>query len=590
MTLAPNWKLLIPAAGWRNAVTRETIRADLLAGLTNASIVLPQGVAFATIAGLPPVYGLYTAMITPIVAALWGSSMVMVSGPTTAISAVVFSTLAGIVEPNTAEFVQLALVLCFMVGVIQFILGFAGLGRLVAFVSHSVMIGFTAAAAVLIAVSQLAPALGIVVERGGSVIERLFRAIEGSDEANIYALGIALTAFLFAVLARWIAPRSPTFLIGLVAAGLLSYYLDGVSHGVVMVGELPSLTPSFKPPSASLEMIGRVTEGAFAIALIGLLEAVSIGRAFAHRTNTRFDANQEIVGQGLSNMVGSMFQSYPGSGSFTRSGINYESGAKTPMSAIFAAIFLLIILMMFGPLVSHIPIPALAGLIMLVAWKLISFREIFSIARTSGTETAIIAATFLAGTLVELDFAIYVGVILSLMIFLSKTSRPNLVISAPDENGVFRDPNLYNLRECPQAVFVRLDGALYFGSVEAIERGFRRIERSRPEQKRMVLVLKGVGDMDLSGAAVIIDEAKRRRAQGGELYIVTRYEPLIKRLRRLNVIAEIGENHLLASKGEAIRVLMNEVTDSICAKCDARIFRECASRPNDLIAKVEAAQ
>lgn len=589
MSLAPNWSLLMPAA-WRGSVTRETVRADLIAGLTNASIVLPQGVAFATIAGLPPIYGLYTAMITPVVAALWGSSMVMVSGPTTAISAVVFSTLAGLSVPGSVEFIQLALLLTLMVGVIQFLLGFAGLGRLVAFVSHSVMLGFTAAAAVLIGASQIAPAMGVAIERGGSVVERLYRTVEAADDVNMLAVAVAATAFFVTILARKLMPRSPTFLIGLTAAGLLAWYMDAEKAGVTMVGDLPSIIPVFAPPNMSVETLGLVTEGAFAIALIGLLEAVSIGRAFAYRTNTRFDANREIVGQGLSNIVGSMFQAYPGSGSFTRSGINYESGAKTPMSAIFAAVFLFVILLLFAPLVAHIPIPGLAGLILLVAWKLISFKEIWEIARASGTEMSIIAATFLAGVMVELDFAIYVGVILSLMIFLSKTSRPNLVISAPDENGIFRDPNLYTLRECPQALFIRIDGPLYFGSVEAIERGFRKVERSRPLQKHMVLVLKGVGDVDLAGAHALIDEAKRRKKRGGSLYIVTRYEPLIKRLKRLHVFEVIGEDHLVASKGEAIGKLMVGLDDDICATCTARIFRECAGKPNVSVQKVEAAE
>jgi len=589
VSLAPNWSLLIPAH-WRGTITRETVQADLIAGLTNASIVLPQAVAFATIAGLPPIYGLYTAMITPIVAALWGSSMVMVSGPTTAISAVVFSTLAGLSVPGSVEFIQLALLLTLMVGVIQFLLGFAGLGRLVAFVSHSVMLGFTAAAAVLIGVSQLAPAMGVAVERGGSVIERIIRTVEAADNVNLLAVAVAATAFLVTMLARWIAPRSPTFLIGLVAASGLAWYMDAARQGVAMVGDLPSIIPVFAPPTMSAHSFGLVTEGAFAIALIGLLEAVSIGRAFAYRTNTRFDANREIVGQGLSNIVGSLFQAYPGSGSFTRSGINYESGAKTPMSAIFAAIFLFFILLMFAPLVAHIPIPGLAGLILLVAYKLISFKEIWEIARTSGTELTIIFATFLAGVMVELDFAIYVGVILSLMIFLSKTSRPNLVISAPDENGIFRDPNLYTLRECPQAVFIRIDGPLYFGSVESIERGFRKIERARPLQQHLVLVLKGVGDCDLAGAHALIDEAKRRKKRGGALYIVTRYEPMIQRLRRLHVFQEIGEDHLLASKGDAIDTLMSELDRDICATCTARIFRECAGMPNAQVQKVDAAE
>lgn len=574
------WQALIPARRWWSSVTKETLRADGFAGFTNATIVLPQAVAFATIAGLPPEYGLYTAMITPIIAALFGSSMVMISGPTTAISAVVFSTISGIHVPGSDGFIQMALLLTVLVGLIQFALGFAGIGRLVAFVSHSVMLGFTAAAAVLIAVSQIADALGVSVERGGSVFQRIARIYEAIGTAHWQSMLIAATALIVAVVSKMVWKRGPNFVVGLAAAALLAYFLKAEAEGVRMVGALPSVIPSFSPPPFDLGAIAIATEGAFAIALIGLLEAISIGRAFAFKSGGRFDADQEIVGQGLSNMVGGLFQAYPGSGSFTRSGVNYEAGAQTPMSAIFSSIFLLLLLLLLSPLVASIPIPALAGIILLVAYKLISFKEISAIVRTSRAEMAIISATFLAGIIVKLEFAIYVGVILSLLIFLSKSARPTLAISAPDQDGVFRNAQVFGLPECPQLVFARLDGALYFGSVEAIERALRRIERERPDQKHLLFVLKGVGDIDLSGGQLIIEEAKRRRRRGGALYIVARYPPLVEQLKRFGVVDGIGgEENLFANKGDAVRLVLERLNGPPCAACTKRIYRECALRP-----------
>lgn len=575
----PNLSMLRPAASWRGDVTRESVRADLIAGFTNATIVLPQGVAFAAIAGLPPEYGLYTAMITPIIAALFGSSMVMISGPTTAISALVFGALSGAFEPGSPIYIQHVLLLTVLVGLIQLALGLASLGRLVAFVSHSVMLGFTAAAAVLIAASQLGDALGVVVERGGSVLERVWRAVEAAPDSNWRALLIAATALALAVGVRQISVRLPNFIIALVGAGLVSWLLGAQDHGVYTVGALPSITPSFSPPPVNLGTLAITAEAAFAIALIGLLEAISIGRAFAYRTRKPFDANQEIVGQGLSNVVGGFFQAYPGSGSFTRSGLNFEAGAKTPMSAIFSSVFLLGLLLAMAPLVAHIPIPALAGIILLVAFKLVHFREIIGLFRTDRNETAIFAATFLGGVLVGLEFAIYVGVILSLLIFLNKTARPHLAISAPDADGVFHNAQVYGLAECPQAVFARLDGPLYFGSVEAVERAFREIERQRPGQTHMVLVLKGVGDIDLAGATAIVDEHLRRQRRGGALYIVARYPPLVKRLEKLKVVKAIGRDRLFANKSEAIAGVASLLNDGVCATCQARIFRECARKP-----------
>ena len=574
------WHALIPARRWGRSVTKDTLRADLIAGFTNATIVLPQAVAFATIAGLPPEYGLYTAMITPIIAALFGSSMVMISGPTTAISAVVFSTVSGLHVPGSAEFIQMVLLLTLLVGLIQFALGFAGIGRLVAFVSHSVMLGFTAAAAVLIAASQLSDALGVTVERGGSVFTRIIRTFDVIETASWRAIVIAATALVIAAGVKYYWKRGPNFIIGLAAASILAYFLGAASNGVKMVGELPSVIPSFQPPEIELQTLAISIEGAFAIALIGLLEAISIGRAFAFKSGGRFDADQEIVGQGMSNIVGSFFQAYPGSGSFTRSGVNFEAGAQTPLSAIAASLFLFLILLMFAPLMAYIPIPALAGIILLVAYKLISFEEISTITKSSRAELAIILATFAAGLLVKLEFAIYVGVILSLLIFLSKSSRPTLAISAPDKDGVFRNAQVYGIAECPQAVFARLDGALYFGSVEAIERAFRQIERKNPLQKHMVLILKGVGDIDMPGGMCIVEEARRRRRRGGGLYIVARYPPLLGQLKKLGVTDGIGgEQMLFANKGDAVAGVLDRLDGPPCATCEKRIFMECALRP-----------
>jgi SulP family sulfate permease len=339
------------------------------------------------------------------------------------------------------------------------------------------------------------------------------------------------------------------------------------------------MVPAATLPDVTLAQAGAAAEVAFAIALIGLLEAISIGRAFAQRARTRFDADQEIVGQGLSNVVGGLFQAYPGSGSFTRSGLNAEAGARTPMAAVFSSAFLLAILLMFASVVAHIPVPALAGVILYVAWKLIAFREIAQIMRVSRAERAIIVATLLAGLLVRLEFAIYVGVILSLLIFLSRTSRPTLAISAPDSDGVFRNAQVYAIPECPQIVFTRLDGPLYFGSVEAVERAFRQIERQRPGQMHLVLVLKGVGDIDLPGGDALIEEARRRRARGGGMYIVARYPPLLARLRRLGVVERIGEENFFARKGDAVAGVVARLEASSCTACTVRIFRECAGRP-----------
>ena len=387
---------IFPFLLWWPRVNGKSLKADIMAGLTGAVIVLPQGVAFAMIAGLPPIYGLYTAMVTPVIAALFGSSWHLISGPTTAISLVVFATLTSYAEPNTPEFVQLALTLTFLAGVYQFVLGLIRMGTLVNFVSHTVIIGFTAGAAVLIATSQMKHLLGITLPKGGEFLHTWEFVFVQMGETNVYALGIGLATLVAAIAFRYFLPKWPYMLFAMVLGSILSIVIQGESHGVILVGELSAGLPPFAVPDLSGNTIRLLAGDAFAIALLGLIEAVAIARAIAVHTHQRIDGNQEFIGQGLSNLVGSFFSSYAGSGSFTRSGINHQAGAQTPLAAIFAAIFLALILLLVAPYAAYLPIPCMAGIILYVAYKLIDFHHIRDIFRSSRSETAILLVTFLA--------------------------------------------------------------------------------------------------------------------------------------------------------------------------------------------------
>jgi len=472
-----------------------------------------------------------------------------------------------------------------MVGVIQLIAGLARLGGLISFVSHSVMTAFTAAAALLIGVSQLAGALGVTVERGGNAIERVFRVIEASASINSAAVAIAGTTLLTAILVARYVPRLPGLLLGLIFGSLLGWVLGAADQGVAMVGALPSAIPDFTSPHFSARDISALAPGAAAIALVGLLEAISIGRAFAVRRKEKFNANQEMIGQGMSNVVGGFFQCYAGSGSFTRSGVNAASGAVTPLSGVFASAFLILILLLIAPLVAHVPVPAMAGAILFVAWRLIDMKELHHVVTTSRSETVILALTLLAGLLIELDFAIYVGVIASFAVFIYQTSHPDLIISTPivtaSGRRKFRNAELHKLPECPQIVTIRLEGPLYFGSVEHVEAAFRRVERERPDQRFLIFYLKGNGKLDLAGADLLIDEIRKLRARGGVFHIVALFEPMIADLRRFHVIEEIGEEHLHISKGEALAAAVQDLNLEICANCTKRVFLECEGLPNN---------
>ncbi|WP_323772523.1 SulP family inorganic anion transporter [Antarctobacter sp.] len=567
---------------WFAVVSKATLRDDALAGLTNAAIVLPQGVAFAVIAGLPPEYGLFTALITPVIAAMWGSSMVMVSGPTTAISAVMFAALSQLAPPGTPVYVQFALTLTIVAGLFQLLAGVFRLGGVISFISHSVMVGFTAAAALLIGASQLSGALGISVESGGGVIERIARVVERWEAVNPLAVIIAGVTLLTIILVQRVSRRLPSYLVALIVGAGISDFLDARSAGVAMFERLPSIVPAFSVPQVTLADISALMPAAMSVAFVGLLEAISIGRSFAMRRQERYDSNQEIIGQGLSNVVAGFFQAYAGSGSFTRSALNVESGARTPISAIFAALFLFVLLFLFAPFVDRIPKPAMAGIIIYVAWRLISFDEIRHILHGSRSETLILGLTFLAGVTTELENAIFVGVITSLLVFLHGSARPHLAAISPilyNGRRLLRGVEAHDLEQCPQISVLRLEGPLFFGSVDHVEGEFRRFETLYPGRRLKVLALKGLGKIDLSGVDLLAAEILRTRKAGGEYHIVIAYKETVLALRRMNLFAVLDKSWMHPNKAEAIGAVMEHVDPQVCATCRIRAFVECGSKP-----------
>lgn len=576
---------LLPFMQWKHMVDRNSTKADLVAGLTGALIVLPQGVAFATIAGMPPEYGLYAAMLPAIIAALFGSSWHLVSGPTTAISIAVFAAISPLAEPGSPEFINLVLTLTMLVGVFQLILGFARMGVLVNFISHTVVIGFTAGAAILIAASQVKNFFGIPIPRGAhfhEVINQLFQQI---GDINPYVTLVAAVTLVSGILAKRFIPKLPYMIVAMVAGSLVAYVINlelGAEHtGIRTVGALASHLPPFSLPDFSYDAIHQVLFPALVVTMLALTEAVSISRAIAVKSEQRIDGNQEFIGQGLSNVVGAFFSSYASCGSFNRSGVNYAAGAQTPLATVFASVFLVFILLLVAPLASYLPTAAMAGILFLVAWGLIDFHHIFSIVRTSKAETVVLFVT-LFGTLIDLEKGIFFGILLSLSLYLYRVSRPTMVPSVPaPQEGAYHFVDAKGKPECPQIRIVRINGSIFFGAVDYVRSGLMQIDEDNPRHKTVLILATGINFVDVAGAEMLEQEARRRRNLGGGLFFYRANEGIYKFLRKADKLDDIGAGGFFPAMSNWIVPIYSTLDPEICRNCKARIFSECHDKlPN----------
>lgn len=410
----------LPFMRWA-PVWREpgVLRADLLAGLTGAVVVLPQGVAFATLAGLPPQYGLYAAMLPCMVAALFGSSRLMVTGPANAISLTTIALVAPLAVVGSPEYISLVLTLSFLVGAMQLLLGLARVGAVVERVPHSVVVGFTAGAGVLIIVNQLPGALGLQLPRASSVWMQLQGVARSLGQTLLPALLAAALTAAVALLARPFNRWAPAMLVAVLAGTLgvkLMAWLMPAWPALATLQALPGPLPPLSWPDLSLDIVRSLFGATLVMTLLALTEATAVAKAVARRYHDTLDGNREFVGQGLANLAGSFFSSMPASGSFNRSGVNVDAGARTPLAAASAAVFLVLILALVAPLARHLPLAVMAGLLFVVAWGLIDTHELRRLWREEPLERLPLAVTLTGTVTLSLEWAILLGITSALLV------------------------------------------------------------------------------------------------------------------------------------------------------------------------------
>jgi len=569
---------LQPLRLWRT-YDRRNLRPDLIAGLTVAVVLLPQAIAYALIAELPPQTGLYTAILAAVVGALWGASHHLQTGPTNAISLLVLSTLVSSAAPGAPEYLLLAGLIAVMVGVFQLFMGLARLGMLVNFVSHSVIVGFSSGAGVLIGIKQLRYLLGVEVE-GHNLLETIHSLFIHLPDRHPPTVVLGLGVILLIALLKRFAPKWPGTLIAMVVAAIIVWALELDQKGVAVIGALPGgLPPLARLPLFDLDLLSELSAGALAIAAIGLVEAMSIARSIASQTGQRLDSNQEFVGQGLANIAAGFFSGYPCSGSFTRSAVNYKSGAQTSFASVFSGVFVLIGMVALAPIAAYVPRAALAGVLIVIAYGMIDRQEIGRIWQGARADALIMLVTFWGTLFLHLEFAVLTGIMLSFAVYIMKTSVPQVVPVLPDRH--FKHFAYQPEKpSCPQVGVIDILGDLYFGAVSHVEHAIGQLMAAHPDQRFLILRMRSVNQCDFSGIHALESIVRAYRERGGDAFLVRVNAPVLALMKTTNFYSYLGPDHFL-SEDEAVTHVFYKILDpAVCIyECEIRAFRECQNLP-----------
>ncbi|SIT65930.1 sulfate permease, SulP family [Ectothiorhodosinus mongolicus] len=652
---------LLPFLRWQRP-SAEILKADFSAGLAVALVLVPQSMAYAQLAGLPPVYGLYASLLPVIVAALWGSSNQLATGPVAVVSLLTAAALIPLTTPGSAEYIALAILLAFMVGIIQLTMGVLRMGALVSFISHPVIVGFTNAAALIIGLSQLNKLLGIPIDTSGHFMLGLIGMLMDIAQIHWLTLAFGLGAIaLMAGLKRYL-PKWPGVLVAVVVATLISaligfenkteidiskvepapvqeqmltladlkremarldnqireaagrmddatallkaelayrqllwqderdtlaaeagpllrelrqlrfvldetvggFVVDDAGHwryggmvedrvtmnaGGKVIGSIPAGLPELRLPEMSTSKILALMSAAFVIALVGFTEAIAIARAIAGRTGQRLDPNQELIGQGLGNLVGSVTQAYPVSGSFSRSAVNLNAGARTGLSSVFTAVLILLVLLFMTSWFYHLPEAVLAAVIMMAVAGLINFKAIQHAWTASRHDGIAAVVTFVATLAVapNLDIGILIGVGVAIALFLYRTMRPRVSELARHSDGTLREAQRYGLTTDDEIGLLRFDRSLYFANAPYFEDAVLEQAARHPNAKYLIIVTKGINEIDASGEEVIRSLVARLKARGVTLVFAGLKAQVLEVMERTHLVDVIGRENIYRS-------------------------------------------
>lgn len=544
--LKPDWRLLWPPlAAEIRGYSREKLKADALAAATVAMVSIPQAMGFALLAGLPPQMVLGSVVVGAFVAALFFSSRTVVFGPTNSLSlllASTFITLGG----SALGPAEMAVLLALLIGMVQFAAGLLRFGQVTQFISRSVVIGYSAAVGVLLVLSQLHHLVGVARIGGDSLWTAPFHALQqiARGEMNIWAAGTATAAFLFFTLIKRLRPRWPDALLGLIVFSLLDWWLDLSALGVTNLGQshaIQATLPNFSGLPLTIRELATVRDlfvPAMAIALLGMLEAVSISKSYSIKSGEVVDTNRELVAMGLGNLTSALFAAMPGSASFARSAANFQSGARTQIAGLLSSLFVLGFIVVLSPLVNHLPVPVLAAALIRIGWNLVDREQIRIAARSTRSDAVALSGTFGCALLLPLDVAIYAGVVLALFLALRKASTPTLVEYVFDDTGQLTERAI-GRREHPQVAIIHVEGELFFGAADLFQSHVRR-QVEQEDLRVVILRLKNARHLDATTVFALRALIDYMKQSGRSLLISGIHGDVLRVLRNSGLLRHLG--------------------------------------------------
>ncbi len=574
----PNLQNFFPFLSETKDYKREYLIRDLLAGLTLVIIAVPQVMSYAMVAGLPPIYGLYALAIPPIIGALWMRTGILSIGPIAIVSFLTYISITPFAEPGTPEFISIAIVLALLVGLIQLFVGIFRFGAIMRFISNPVIIGFTNAAAIIIATTQVRHLLGIDVKRSDIIFEMFIEIGRNLIHTHIYTLGVGLLAFAFIIGGKKISENFPGAMIAAIVTTIMAYLLNLRELGVRTVGEMPAGIPSLALTFISLEIIPHLIGPALVIAVIGSTQLLAISKIVSAKAKQPLNMNQNLTGVGVANITSFLFQSYPVSTSFPRSLVNMQAGAKTRVSVIFASVVVIITLMFFTPLFYYLPNATLAAIVMAAVVGLIQHSQFIKLYKTNKQDGIVALITFLFCLAIKPSYAIFIGAGAALIIFLYESMAPRIItLTRNPKTETFENADIVRSPVCPQILYLRPDFAIYFANAEYIrENIIEKVMQKKNGLKYILLDMEAVNKIDTTGTdelKTLIEELKNLNIQ---LYIANVRTPVRDALRKAGIINLLEQKGCLESKAESITLLFNKIDHKYCReRCPHAVFWEC---------------